>query len=137
MAEFGVEGAELKKMIKAAKKAPVAFGFNPGKDDDSAYLGMDKLKPAQVVGKDAKETGDGNKYAFGTATVAGKVISLTCERAMPGLAKRLKKFLKSNKVMLNVVVMDKDGNLLESDIEDDLPDDPELEDGEAPHRSGC
>jgi hypothetical protein len=133
MGEYKVEGGELKKLVKAAKKEPVAFGFAPGKSDDTAYLAMDKLKPASVVGRDTKDNAD-SKYAFGTATVAGKVITLTCLREMPQLAKQMKKYLKSQKVMLNVVVLDKDGKPLESDIEDGLPDDPELMegDGDAP-----
>lgn len=132
MAEYGVLGADLKKMIKAAKSAPVSFGFNPGKSDDEAYLGMHRTKAPQVLGKDAKETGEGGKFAFGTATVAvsEKEFRLTCERVLPGLAKRMKKFLKAQKISLNVVILDADGNLLESDIEDDLPDDPELADSD-------
>ncbi len=127
MGDFRVEGGELKKIIKAAKKGPVAFGFNPGKSEEEAYLAMHRKKAATIVGKDAKEGGEGGKFAFGTATVSGKVITLTCLRELPGLAKRLKKHLKSQKVMLNVAVLDAEGNQIESDIEDDLPDDPDLE----------
>jgi hypothetical protein len=127
MGDFRVEGGELKKIIKAAKKGPVAFGFNPGKSEEEAYLAMHRKKAATIVGKDAREGGEGGKFAFGTATVSGKVITLTCLRELPGLAKRMKKHLKSRKVMLNVAVLDADGNQIESDIEDDLPDDPELE----------
>lgn len=127
MGDFAVEGSELKKMIKTAKKQPVAFGFNPGKSEEDAYCGMHRNKPATQLGKDAKDAAEGGKYAFGTATVTGKTINLTCLRELPGLAKRFKKYLKTQKVMLNVVILDADGNVLESDIEDDLPDDPELE----------
>lgn len=127
MGDFKVEGGEIKKLVKLAKDAPVAFGFAPGKSEETGYLAMDKLKPAAVVGRDVKDNAEG-KYAFGTATVAGKVITLTCLRQMPGLAKQLKKYLKSQKVMLNVVVLDEDGNPLESDIEEGLPDDPEMMD---------
>ena len=127
MGDFKVEGGEIKKAVKAAKKGPVAFGFNAGKSDEDAYLAMDRKKAPAVVGKDAKEGGEGGKFAFGTATVAQKTITLTCQRELPGLAKRLKRYLKSQKVMLNVVVLDAQGNPLESDIEEDLPDDPDME----------
>lgn len=125
--DFQVEGGALKKILKKAKKGPVSFGFNGGKSEETSYLAMDRKKAPQVVGKDAKESGEGGKFAFGTAAVSGKLLTLTCQRELPGLAKKLKKYLKSQKVMLNVVVLDADGNPLESDIEDNLPDDPELD----------
>jgi hypothetical protein len=127
MGEFAVEGAELKRLIKIARKAPISFGFNPGKSDEDTFLGLDRVKQPKVLGKAAKEEGDGNKYSFGTAVVDGKVMRLTCLRELPNMAKRLKRYLKSQKVMLNVELLDENGNILESDIEDDLPDDPELE----------
>ncbi len=126
MADYGVEGGALKKLVKAAKSAPVAFGFNPGKGEEDAYLGMHRNKSPEVLGKDAKDSAEGGKFAFGTATLLGKEIQLRCDRVLPGLAKRLKKYLKTQKVMLNVVIMDADGNVLESDIEDNLPEDPDL-----------
>ncbi len=129
MGDMRVEGGELKKLVKSAKKGPVAFGFNPGKSEEDAYFAMDRRKSPEVVGKDAKDGGEGGKFAFGTAKVSAKIITLTCQRELPGLAKRLKKYLKSQKVMLNVVILDADGKELESDIEDNLPDDPDL-DGE-------
>lgn len=135
MGDFAVEGSELKKMVKLAKKEPVSFAFNPGKSEEDAYCGMHRTKPPAQLGKEAKDSGEGGKFTFGTAAVQGKTISLTCLRDLPGLAKRFKKYLKSQKVMLNVVIMDEDGNVIDSDIEEGLPDDPELEgedDGNAP-----
>ncbi len=135
MGDFAVEGSELKKMVKLAKKEPVSFAFNPGKSEEDAYCGMHRTKPPAQLGKEAKDSGEGGKFTFGTAAVQGKTISLTCLRDLPGLAKRFKKYLKSQKVMLNVVIMDADGNVIDSDIEEGLPDDPELEgedEGNAP-----
>jgi ribosomal protein S20 len=129
MGDFAVEGSELKKMVKLAKKDPVSFAFNPGKSEEEGYCGMHRNKPPAQLGKEAKDSAEGGKFTFGTASVEGKEIRLTCLRELPGMAKRFKKFLKSQKVMLNVVILDENGNVLDSDIEDDLPDDPEL-DGE-------
>lgn len=137
MGDFAVAGSDLKKMIKLAKKGPISFGFNPGKSEEDAYCGMHRTKPPAQIGKEAKSEGDGSKFAFGLAEVEGKEIRLTCERQMPGLAKRFKKFLKFNKVMLNVVILDADGNVLESDIEEGLPDDPELNDDTDPAQGGA
>ena len=128
MGDYSVEGGELKRMLKLAKEGPIAFGFNPGKSEDDAYCGMHRNKPPATIGKEAKESGDGSKFAFGTAEVVGKECRLTCLKELPGLAKRFKKYLKTQKVMLNVVILDAEGNVLESDVEEGLPDDPDLAD---------
>lgn len=127
MAEYRVEGPEIKTLLKVARKQPVPFAFNPAKKDEDCYLAMDRRKPAKVLGKEAKEGGEGAKFACGTMTLEGKLLSLTCERVLPALAKRLKKYFRTQKVKLNIEVLDEAGNVLESDIED-LPDDPELDD---------
>lgn len=123
MAELGLEGAGLKKMIKKARKAPIAFAFVPAQKDEDSVFAMNLKKSPEALGRGAKKEGDGSKNAFGTCLVKGKEMQLTCLRVVPGLAKRVKRFLKSQKAPYNIVIMDKDGNILESDIED-LPDDP-------------
>ena len=129
MSEYAVSGPALKKLIKKAKKGPVSFAYNPGKGEDDNYFGMHLLKTPQVIAREAKAEGAGPKAAFGTSMVVGKEFQLTCEIVLPGMAKKLKKFLKANKVMLNIVIMDASGNILESDIED-MPDDPDMDDDE-------
>lgn len=126
MGEFQVSGSELKKLVNVMRKQPISFAFNPAKKIDDDYFGLHRTKPAKTIGREAKDEGEGDKYAFGTAKVEGKILSLTCERVIPSLAKKLKRYLKSQKVMLNVEVLDASGNVLESDIED-LPDDAEME----------
>lgn len=123
-------------MVKLSRKQPLPFAFNPGKSDDDHYFALHRRRPAAVLGKAAKSEGAGTKAAFGSCKVEGRVMQLTCEVVVPAMAKRLKKFLKANKITLNVEILDADGNVLESDIED-LPDDPELFDddedaGDAP-----
>lgn len=58
-------------------------------------------------------------------------MSLTCLREVPTLAKRMKKLLRTNKINLNVQVLDKNRNVIDSDIEEmdegtwfNEPDDP-------------
>ena len=130
MSDLKVEGAGLKKILKVARKQPVPFGFNPGSSDSEHYLAAHRKKPAAIIGKDAKAEGPGRKYAFGTMALEGKTLKLTCEREVPMLAKTLKKYLKSQKIALNVEVFDINGNPLDSDVEDGLPDDPELAESE-------
>ena len=127
MSEYAVDGPELKKLIKIARKEPLPFAFNPGKSDDEHYFAMHRRRPAKALGKAAKEEGAGRKAAFGTCTVEGKVMKLRCEIVVPSMARALKKFLKANKVSMNVEILDADGSVLEQDIED-LPDDPSLDD---------
>lgn len=129
MSEFAVEGPELKKMVKLARRGPIPFAFNPGKNDSEHHLAMHRKRPANVLAKSAKKEGAGMKVAFGTCEVKQKVMALTCEKSVPAMAKKLKKFLKANKVSLNVQILDADGNVLEEDIED-LPDDPDLYDAD-------
>jgi len=112
-------------MVKLSRKQPLPFAFNPGKTDDEHYFALHRRRPAAVLGKAAKSEGAGTKAAFGSCTVDGRVMQLTCEVVVPAMAKKLKKFLKANKITLNVEILDADGNVLESDIED-LPDDPDL-----------
>ncbi|MVO17059.1 hypothetical protein [Parasedimentitalea huanghaiensis] len=125
MGEYDVRGPELKKMIKLARKQSIPFGYNPGTGPKDDYFGLDKRKPPKTVGKAALDEGVGKKAAFGTVTVDGKVMSLTCLRVVPSIAKKLKKYLKSEKVSLNVEILDEGGSVLESDIDENLPDESE------------
>lgn len=127
MSELQVEGLALKKLIKIAKKTPLPFGFNPGAKIPECYLAMHRKKPAALIAKDAKDEGPSERSAFGMLEVDGKLLILNCQREVPSLAKIFKKYLKLQKVMLNVEVRDQNGKVLEADVEEGLPDDPELD----------
>ena len=129
MAMEKLEGAELKKLIKLGKKKPMAFAYNPGKKTDQGFVMIDKRKPAKMLGKVAKTDGEGPKAAFGTFELKGKVLEMTCERVVPKMAKMLKMYLKTQKVTVNVLILDENGQELESEIED-LPPDPSMDDDE-------
>jgi len=128
MDEFQVEGAALKKLISAAKANPVGFGFNPGKAVLEGYLAMHRKKSPKALGKDAKESGTSPKAAYGMLSVQGRLVVLQCERVVPGLAMKLKKYLGLQKLTFNVQVLDENGAVLEADIEEGLPEDPEFAD---------
>jgi len=127
MAEVKVEGAELKKLVKLSKKKPLAFAFSPGKKPDEHIFAIDRRKSPEFLGKNAKSESTGMKVAFGTCELKGKLLTMTCTKVVPTMAKTVKKYLKSQKIMLNVEILDAAGNSLESDIEE-LPDDPTMED---------
>ena len=118
MAEYSVQGDKLKKMINLAKTKAVPFAFCPGSKESEHVFAMHKTKSSEVLGKSAKQQGKGSKVTFGEVFVAGSLMQLTCERELPGMAKKLKKWLKAEKLPLNVKVLDKDGNLLEEDVDD-------------------
>ncbi|WP_108838533.1 hypothetical protein [Tateyamaria sp. Alg231-49] len=126
MGDIALRGPELKKFVKLAKKRDLNFAYCPGNDPKEDVFVLDRKKNPEVIGRVARGEGTGTKAAIGTARVKGRVMMLTCLKEVPQAAKKLKKFLKSEKVPMNIVIMDKDGNVLEEDIED-LPDDPDLD----------
>lgn len=124
MSDFSVEGAELKKLLNFSRAKPISFAYCPGSKVETDLFGLHKKKPPAVMGKSIRADGDGPKVAFGTLQMEGRVVSLQCEKSMPALAKKVKKFLKLNKLSKNVRILDMDGNVVEEDIED-LPDEPD------------
>lgn len=109
-------------MAVLARKKPLHFAFNPGKSAADHVLGLDKRKAPAIIGKAIKASGQGVKVSFGLFEVDGKILMLTTENSLPTMAKKVKAFLKLNKVKLNVVVRDPNGTVLDQDIEE-LPDD--------------
>jgi hypothetical protein len=129
MSEFSVVGSDLKKLLKISSKGPIPFAYCHGSTAEASLFGLHRKKPPEIIAKALRAEGEGNKVAFGTAEMEGKLVSLRCDRVLPALAKSVKRFFKANKVMKNVCVLDADGNVLEEDIED-LPDELEEEDTE-------
>jgi hypothetical protein len=122
-------GTELKKHIKLAKKQKLAFAWSPGKKDGDVLM-LDKRKSGKFLSKAARVCSGNQKVSWGEAEVKGKLMTLTCEKELPQMAKLIKRFMRSEKVTLNILILDEDGNELESDIED-LPDDPEMDEDDA------
>lgn len=116
--EFPVSAEKLRKLVKKSRQMPIAFGFNAGtSDDDDEYLAAHERKAPELMGKIAKTEGAGNKSAYGTFVAEGSEMKLTCFQTIGQLAKKFKKYLKVNKITLNVIVMDPDGNVIDSDVE--------------------
>ena len=128
MASSKTEGPELKKLIKLGKKQTMPFAFCPGKKMEEHVVMIDRRKSPTILGKAAKAEGTAPKVSFGTFEVKGKIVEMTCERVVPKMAKTLKAYFKTQKISVNVVILDADGNTLESEIEE-LPVDAEF-DGE-------
>lgn len=116
--EFPIDSDKLRKLIKKSRSMPIGFGYNDGtNDDDDEFLAAHPRKDPEMLGKIAKSEGAGTKSAYGTFRVDGSEVHLTCFRSTPQLAKKFKKYLKKNKITLNVVVLDPSGAVIDSDVE--------------------
>lgn len=126
MAQEKLSGPELKKMVKLSKKQELAFAFSPGKKRDGHLVMIDRRKSPSMLAKLAKADGESPKVAFGKINANGRVVELTCERVVPKLAKVLKDYFRTQKISVNVIVKDAEGNELESEVEE-LEDDPDFD----------
>lgn len=126
MAQEKLSGPELKKMVKLSKKQELAFAFSPGKKRDGHLVMIDRRKSPSMLAKLAKADGETPKVAFGKINANGRVVELTCERVVPKLAKVLKDYFRTQKISVNVIVKDAEGNELESEVEE-LEDDPDFD----------
>lgn len=118
MGDIALRGAPLLKMVGLAKKRDLNFAYCPGNDPAEDVFVLDIKKKPEIMGRLARGEGTGTKIGFGTAKVTGKVMTLSCERALPQAAKKLKKFLKSENIAMNIIVLDVEGNVLEQEVED-------------------
>ena len=118
MSKYAVADKELKKLLTQSKQKPVNFAYAPGKAPPDDYLGMDRIKASSAILKEGKAE-KGGKVASGTLMLEGRDVQLTCETLIPNLAKRFKKHLKVYKITFNVIVMDMDGTVLESDVDEE------------------
>ncbi len=117
---------ELEKLLKKARQNALPFGVCMGKTPENTVLYLHLKKPAEVLMRNAKKAGESSKTSFGTCSVKGKIVSLTCEGdILPGMARNMKRFLLKNDIKMKVEILDPAGNLLESDGDED-------EDGEDP-----
>jgi hypothetical protein len=73
---------------------------------------LHRRKKPDMLGKMARKESDSSKVAFGTMTVDGKCLVLTCERLLPGMEKKLKKMLREQKVPMDVRLLDAEGKEL-------------------------
>lgn len=109
MSEFQTEGSELKKLVKIARTRSLGFAFCPGSDDKPLFCIHRRKKPERLGKALRKESGE-TKVAFGTLNAEGKTLNLTCDRLVPGLSKKLKKFMRSQKLSADIKVFDAGGN---------------------------
>ncbi|GAA6178445.1 hypothetical protein [Sulfitobacter pacificus] len=118
MAYVPMKTEELKKMVMMGKKRPMNFAYNPGPKDEDLMI-IDRIKQPDVLGRIAKKEGKGTKVAAGTFELEGKKFSIKVAKELPGLAKKLRKYLKKLDFSFSIEVLDLDGAVLEADLTDE------------------
>jgi len=106
---LGLEGVELKKFMKIARKQALPFAFVPGAGDEEPTFMLHRRKKAEVMGKTLRKETKQSKVSFGMMKVEGKTASLTCDKVVPGLGKKLQRFFRKQKVPMDVILFDADG----------------------------
>lgn len=119
-----IKSDELKQLVLTAKRRTMNFAYNPGPKDDDLLI-VDKKKSPEVIGRVAKAEGKGSKAVFGTFLIEEKKAILTTEIVLPGMAKKLRKYLKKLGLSFTIDVKDPSGKMLESDAEEDNDDQPD------------
>jgi hypothetical protein len=117
MPQAAVNTEEHKKLVMMGKKRPMNFAYGPNPKEGDVFL-IDRRKPPEVLFRLVKKEG-AKKVASGTFTVKSKNLMVTAQSVLPGFAKKLRKHLKSLNLKMSVVVLDPEGNPLESDLDEE------------------
>ncbi len=104
-----LDTAELKKFLKLGRSRPMTFAFCPAGGQEEPLFAAHRRKKPEVLGKSARKEAEQTKFACGTFSVDGKTMVLTCEKVIPGMAQKLKKMFRQQKVPLEVKLMGADG----------------------------
>lgn len=113
---------QLKADISVARKKELNFGFCLASKLENSAFETHRMKKPDLLGRAAKKKAGSAKLLFGTMNVDGRVLALKCiETPKDMMAKKIKAFLKTNGISMNVKLFDMTGNLLEDDdeVEDD------------------
>lgn len=100
-----LDKAELKKLFKIAAKKELAFAFVPGSGEQEGVFTIHRRFPPKKIAKAAKDEAEKTKVAFGKIKVDGKTVTLTCDKELPGMKKKLEKMLRQLKVPMEVTVV--------------------------------
>ena len=109
MGELQIEGGELKKLVKLARTKSMAFAFCPGAGEQEAMFCIHRRKKPELIGKGLRKESGQSKVAYGRLEADGKTLNLSCDRSIPGMEKKLKTYLRAQKLPVKIVVLDADG----------------------------
>ena len=122
MAYEPIKTEELKKLVMMGKKRPMNMAYNPGPKEADLLI-IDRIKAPDVIARVAKKEGEGTKVAFGTFEVDARKFNFTVSQMVPGLSKKLRRYLKSLDMSFTVEIFDLDGTSIEADSDEDETND--------------
>ena len=118
MAYVPIKPEELKKLIKMCKTRPMSFAYNPGPKGADLLL-LDKILPPEKLGRTAKKEGEGPKAAYGTFELQGRNLNVIAIFALPEMARKLRKYLKTLGYSFSIEILSPDGQSLEKDLSEE------------------
>lgn len=137
--QYVLHGDALKKIVRKGKKRPMPFAFVPEYGDDDGMFAVHKKRKPEMIARATRLASGQSRVAWGTFTVIGRVMELTCINELPSIAKKLRRHLRLEKIRVDIRVLDRTGRELETDVdteddgEDTLgDDDDEDDDDDAP-----
>lgn len=110
----------LENLIVVSRKKPVNFAVCLGKTPAATVILLDRRKPAKVLERQAKKQGETQKLLAGTLETNGREMQFTCLEDPPkGCARRIKLYLKSLGLKMAIVIMGQEGDIIDSETEED------------------
>lgn len=86
----------LKTMMRQARREPRVFAFGLGKSRDEDLMAAHRRRTGKRLFAMIKKENSATKGTWGTFTLDGKLLTLTCERKpVPGLARIVKLYFKT------------------------------------------
>ena len=128
MSEYETTGSDIAKLVRKSARSTIHFAFSPGIDAKDSWLALNKRKNASHLHKVARREGPSQKVASGKMALDGREVVLTCQTEIPALARRFKYFLQENGMSFKVRVLDRNGVLIDTDLEKATTDEEEDED---------
>lgn len=107
---LSLDAMQIKKFMKLGASRELTFAFVPGAGEEEPLFTIHRRKKPDNLGKAARKEADQTKVGYGTMTVEGKTLILSCDKSVPSMGKKLKKMLRQMKVPFDVKLTDADGN---------------------------
>jgi hypothetical protein len=105
----GLDSAALKKFIKIGRSRDVTFAFIPTGGDKPDVFMADRRKKPDTFGKNSRKEAEETKVAYGKLRVEGKTVTLTCDKQVPGMDRKVAKLFRKQKVPYEVRIVGPDG----------------------------
>lgn len=105
----GLDKAGLKKFLKIARTNDVTFAFVPTGGDAADVFAAHRRKKPDNFGKESRKEAEERKVAYGKMKVEGTTVTLTCDRSVPGMDRKLAKLFRRQRVPYEVKIVEPGG----------------------------